>query len=454
MTTADLALTGGTVVYGGGRHQCTLGVTDRSISHLTRPNTAIDAERTVDVAGKLVLPGCVDGQVHVRPGDEREGVASGTAAAAAGGVTTVVDMPNFPPTVTNENRFEESALLYEGNAHVDYGIFGHLTTENVGNGGVTALAEAGAPEFKTFLSTDGGPGPYVILDRGELYSAFEAVAETGRPFWVHAEDDDLHREFIDRVESAGLSDWDAFLESAPPILETTAVADLIELARETGVTTVVAHTTTATALDSIADAQADGVPIYAETTPYYLGIDQDRLRNIGTEGLGNPPVRSPENRHDLWDRLTDGRVDTLATDHAPRTVEEKAREPLDVGPGMPQLETALPFLLTAANDGRTTVERIVELYAETPAKLLGLYPRKGTLLVCTDADIAVVDMDAEWIVDPAKFESAAKYSPFDGWTFTARVARTFVRGEEVATDMTATDATPGRLLTGTPEDDG
>jgi len=448
MTTVDLALTGGTVLLEDRRQQCSLGVTDGSISHIT--SASLDAERTVDVDGKLLLPGCVDGHVHIRPGDDREGVDTGTAAAAAGGVTTVVDMPNFPPTVKNRDRFEETADLYEGNAHVDYGIFGHVSTDNVDTGDIAALGDAGAPAFKTFLSLDGGPGPYVVLDKGDLYTAYEEVAETDRPFWIHAEDDDYHREFIDRVKSEGLSGWDAFFESAPPILETTAVADLIDLARETGVTTVVAHTTTADALEEIDRAQAEGVPIYAETTPYYLGVDEERLREIGTEGLGTPPVRSPANRERLWKCLNDGRVDTIATDHAPNMLDEKSGSPTEVSPGMPQLETALPFLLTAANDGRTTVERIVALYAERPAKLLGLYPTKGTLAVGADADIVVADMDAEWTVDPSEFESSAKYSAFDGWTFSASVAKTFVRGVEIATDRAATDATPGQPITAAP----
>jgi dihydroorotase (multifunctional complex type) len=355
-------------------------------------------------------------------------------------------MPNFPPTVTDRERWNENAALYDGTAHVDYSMFGHVAAaHNVGTGDVADLAAAGAPGFKTFLSAGGGPDPYVIRDKGDLLTAFEEVAETGRPFWVHAEDDEYHVEYLERVAERGLTGMDAFLESAPPILETTAVRDLIDLAAETGTTTVVAHTTTAEALDLVAEARADGVPIYAETTPYYLGIDEERLREIGTTALGTPPVRSPENRAALWERFDGGRVDTMATDHAPRFDEEKARDPIDVGPGMPQLETALPFLLSAVEDGKTTVDRIVETYAERPARLLG-FERKGHLGVGADADFVVVDTDAEWTVDPEQFESRATYSPFDGWTFTARPVRTFVRGQEVAIDMAATDARPGRLL--------
>jgi allantoinase len=446
MSDADLAVTGGRVFVHGKCRDVTLGVTDGRVSHLTNSDATLSADRMLDVDGDLVLPGCVDAHVHVRPGDDREGVDSATAAAAAGGVTTVVDMPNFPPTVTDRERWDETAALYDGDARVDYSMFGHIAEgQNVGTGDVADLADAGAPAYKTFLSAGGGPDPYVVRDKGDLLTAFEEVAETGRPFWIHAEDDEYHVEFIERVEEQGVEGMDAFLESAPPILETTAVRDLVDLADYTGVTTVIAHTTTADALDIVADAQADGVPIYAETTPYYLGIDAERLKDIGTTGLGTPPVRSPENRERIWDCFNDGRVDTMATDHAPRFDEEKDRDPIDVGPGMPQLETALPLLLTGVNDGRTTVERVVETYARRPAELLGL-PRKGSLEIGSDADFVAVDMDAEWTVDPDDFESRAKYSPFDGWTFTARPTHTFVRGREVAVDMAATDATPGERV--------
>lgn len=454
MARVDLAVTGGSVHVGGETRRLTLGVTDGTITHHAAPDADLPADRTVDADGRLVLPGCVDAHVHVRPGDEREGVDTGTAAAAAGGVTTVVDMPNFPPTVTSRDRFEETVAAYDGRARVDYGVFGHVNADVVGSGAIGALADAGAPAFKTFTSLDGGPGPYVVLDRGDLYTAFEEVAATGRPIWVHAEDDDYRREFDRRVERRGLDGFDAFFEASPPILETTAVATLVDLADATGATTVVAHTTTATALDRVAAAQADGVPIFAETTPYYLGVDEELLREAGTEALGTPPVRSPSNRAALWERLREGRVDTLATDHAPRLPEEKTGPPREVGPGMPQLETALPFLLTAAAEGRTTVDRIVTSYAERPARLLGVFPRKGTLAVGADADLVVVDTDAAWTVDPSAFESRATYSPFDGRTFTARVERTFVRGVEVASDGAATDATPGALLDPSPTADG
>ncbi|MEA5387917.1 amidohydrolase family protein [Haloarculaceae archaeon H-GB2-1] len=334
MTDADLVVTGGQVYVHGQLRDVTLGVTDGRVSHLAAADGGLSGDRELDVDGSVVLPGCVDAHVHVRPGDDREGVDSATAAAAAGGVTTVVDMPNFPPTVTDREVWDEMAALYDGTARVDYSMFGHIAEgQNVGTGDITELAAAGAPAFKTFTSAGGGPDPYVVLDKGDLLTAFEEVAETGRPFWVHAEDDEYHVEFIERVEEEGLTGMDAFLESAPPILEATAVRDLVDLADYTGVTTVIAHTTTAEALDIVADAQADGVPIYAETTPYYLGIDAERLRDIGTTGLGTPPVRSPANRERIWERFDDGRVDTMATDHAPASTRRRTATPSTSGRG-------------------------------------------------------------------------------------------------------------------------
>ncbi|MDZ7849392.1 MAG: dihydroorotase [Halodesulfurarchaeum sp.] len=446
MNTVDVSVVGGLVYVDGELRECTLGVTDGTISHMVDPGRDLDANREIDATGMFVLPGCVDAHVHIRPGDEREGVDSGTSAAAAGGVTTVIDMPNFPPTATEPDRWAELASKYNGKAHVDYGIFGHVSTDNIGTTDIASLAEAGALAFKAFMSVGGGPGPYSIPDSGDLLTAFEAVAGTGRPLWVHSEDDELHVEYIDRSEKKGLTGFDAFFKSAPPILERAAVSEVIELARETDVTTVIAHTTTATALDLIHDANANGVPIYAEVSPYHLGIDQEQVRDIGTKALGTPPVRDTENRMALWDRLNAGKVDTLGTDHAPRTLEEKNRPPIEAGPGMPQLETALPFMLSAANEDRTKVETVVTTYSEMPAKLLGLYPKKGSLHLGTDADFVLVDPDDPWTVDPKQFESRARYSPFEGREFSAKIAQTFLRGQEVARDMQALDVTPGQLV--------
>lgn len=431
----DLRVTGGQVYLAGERQELTLGVTDGRVTHLTTAD--LDAEETLDLDGELVLPGFVDGHVHLRePGYvEKEGIDAGTAAAVAGGVTTIVEMPNTTPPVLTADRWDEKLALFEEKSRVDFALFGAITEENIETGDIEALAERGATAFKTFMATSFGP--LLMDDKGELLTAFEEVAETGRPIYIHAEDEEYLETFGERAVESDAEGMAEFFASRPPIAETTAVSDVIDIVRATGAETVIAHVTTSEALSRIADARAEGLPIRAEVTPYHLRVDEDVLEDVGTRGIGTPPVRSPANRDQLWNHFNTGSVDLLGSDHAPHTLAEKDRPPLEVAPGMPQLETALPVLLDAVAAGETSLAQVVERYSARPAMVHGLYPRKGTLRVGADADFVVVDTDAEWTVDADAFESNGKYSPFDGWTLSAKPVYTYQRGRKVAEGMRA-----------------
>jgi allantoinase len=444
----DLSVSGGRVLLDGQFRPTTLGVTDGTITHLAAPEASLDAAERVDLDGEAVLPGLVDGHVHFRePGYvEKEGIEAGTAAAAAGGVTTVVEMPNTVPPVLTVEEFASKADLFASKSRVDFALFGAITDENVGTGDIAALADAGATAFKTFMATSFGP--LLMDDKGDLYRAFEEVAAADRPLYVHCEDEEYLDLFGGRARERYGDDMAAFFESRPPIAETTAVSDVLDVVRETGTETVVVHTTTAEAIDRIAAAKADGLPVHAEVTPYHLAFDRAALEEIGTYGIGTPPARDAANRETLWDRLTGGDVDLLGSDHAPHQLAEKERPPLEVAPGMPQLETALPSLLDAAARGRLSLPQIAALYAERPARLHGLYPRKGTLQVGADADFVIVDPDAEWTVDAEAFASNGRYSPFDGRTLTGRAVATYQRGRRVATtDGVTADPGSGQFLT-------
>lgn len=441
MPAIDLRVEGGRVVLDGAVRAVTLGVTDGRVSHVVDPTADLPAESVCSLDGELVLPGLVDGHVHFRePGYvEKEGIASGTAAAVAGGVTTVVEMPNTTPPVLTVDEYERKAALFDERSRVDYALFGAITDENLGTGDVAALADAGVTAFKTFMATSFGP--LLVDDKGDLYRALEEVADTGLPIYLHAED----QEYLDlfgpraRERSEGMA---AFFDSRPPITETTAVADVVDVVRETGAETVVAHTTTAASLDRIAAARAEGLPIHAEVTPYHLAFDRATVEELGTHAIGTPPVRDAATREALWDRVAAGDVHLFGSDHAPHRLEEKERAPLDVAPGMPQLETALPSLFDAVARGRLSVPRLVDRYATRPAEIHGLYPRKGTLQVGANADFVVVDPDAAWTVDAASFESRGAYSPFDGRTLRGRPIATYQRGVRVAADGRAL-ADPG-----------
>ncbi len=440
VSSVDLHITGGRVHIDGTFQDLSIGIRDGLITHLLSDETSIPADQTLALDGEYVIPGLVDGHVHFRePGyEKKEGIESGSAAAAAGGITTVVEMPNTTPPVLTVERLEEKQQLFREKSCVDYALFGALTEENVDTGDIQALADAGVTAFKTFMSTSFGP--LLMDDKGLLLRAFEEVATTSRPLYIHAEDQEYLDEFGRRVnDDDGL---DAFFASRPPIAETTAIADVIELVRETGAETVIPHVTTARGLDMIARARQEGLPMFAELTPYHLGVDSDRLEDVGTPGIGTPPVRDPENRRRLIDRFASGRAQLLGSDHAPHTLAEKQSPPLEVAPGMPQLETALPVLADMVGDGRIPLSMIVECYSRAPARLHGLYPEKGSLQVGTDADLVVLDPNAQTTVDPSTFESKAPYSPFDGRTFTGAPTKVFQRGELIADNQTCL-ATPG-----------
>ena len=447
MSEVDLSVTGGRVLLDGELRAATLGVTDGTVSHIVEPNVALGATETLALDSEVVLPGLVDGHVHFRePGyTEKEGIETGTAAAAAGGVTTVIEMPNTVPPVLTVDRFESKAERFDSKSHVDFALFGAITEENVGTGDIEALAEAGVTAFKTFMATSFGP--LLMDEKGELYRAFEEVAAADRPIYIHAEDEEYLEFFEGRALEEHGEEMAAFFEARPPIAETTAVSDVLDIVGETGAETVIVHTTTAEAVDRTQADQAAGRPVWTEVTPYHLAFSRSDIEAIGPQGIGTPPARDERNREALWDRVEAGDVDLFGSDHAPHRLEEKERPPTEVAPGMPQLETALPSLLDAASRGRLSLPRIGELYAERPARIHGLYPKKGTLQVGSDADFVVIDPDAEWTVDPDAFESAGEYSPFEGRTLTGRPVATYQRGTEIATDMQATgEAGRGRLL--------
>lgn len=436
----DLVVNGGEVYLDGAIRNVSLGVTNGRISHIVDPEVHLSADEVLELDGKAVLPGLVDGHVHLRePGyAEKEGIRSGTAAAAAGGITTIIEMPNTVPPVENEARLKTKRELFERKSHVDFALFGAVTPENIGTGDIETLVAGGVTAFKTFMATSFGP--LLVDDKGTLFEAFEEIGAHNRPIYVHAEDQEYLELFTERANrERGLG---AFFESRPQIAETTAINDIIDIVRETRTETVVPHVTTSDGIDRIDQARSKGYPIHAEVTPYHLAMNQEHLYDVGTVGIGTPPVRDESNRRELCSAVASGKIQLLGSDHAPHTAEEKQGPPLDVPPGMPQLETALPVTTHLAAEGSFSLSRIVECFAESPAKLHGLYPRKGSLQIGADADFVVVDTDRNMTVDSAQFESNGKYSPFDGWQLAGFPEAVYQRGICIAKEMAAV-ASPG-----------
>jgi dihydroorotase len=361
--------------------------------------TDLDAETVVDAAGKHLLPGMVDVHVHFRePGaSHKETWATGSQSAAAGGVTTVADQPNTdPPTVTGAAVDEKAGLAAD--SLVDYGL----------NGGVTADWDPDTlfdrPLFalgEVFLADSTGD---MGIDADLFRDAAARAADEDVAVTVHAEDADLFDE-----AARDRDDADAWSAYRTPEAEVAAVERALDVAAETGAQVHVAHTSTPGGVDAAAAAGAT-----CEVTPHHLFCSRDDLPELGTFGRMNPPLRNEERRRAVFERLADGTVDVVATDHAPHTRAEKDASIWDAPSGVPGVETALPLLLAAVRDGALSLTRVRDVTAANPAAIFEL-PRKGRVEAGRDADLVLVDLDSAREIRGADLHSKCGWTPFEGF---------------------------------------
>ncbi|MFC5747724.1 allantoinase AllB [Actinomadura rugatobispora] len=427
--TPDLVVTGGTVVAHDGRRRQDVAVRDGRIVAVGEGLAWDGAAATVDASGLLVLPGLVDVHVHLRePGmTEKEDFASGTAAAAAGGVTTVVDMPNTYPPVSTAERFQEKLDLVAPKAHVDFGLYGMLGQDNAEE--MTAMAGLGAMGFKLFMGQTTGDNR--CPDDAAIFRGLEAAAEAGLVVGVHAENDHLLRMFIDRLRAEGRTDPRAHLESRPAFVEVEALTRIITLATEAGTKLHIHHLSTAAGLSRVRDLRAQGHRVSVEALVAHLTFDDSAYDVHGNLVKLNPPIRPAADVAALWDGIGRGDVDVIATDHAPHTAAEQA-EP-DVWKaygGFIGLETMLPLLLTETAEGRMTVEDIVRLCSYAPARRWSM-AGKGAVAPGFDADLVLVDPSAGTVVNGASMHSKHNITPYEGRELKGSVVATYLRGVPV-----------------------
>jgi dihydroorotase len=373
-------------------------VTGERIAAVESSLQPTDGEEVVDADGRLLLPGAIDAHVHFRePGaSHKETWATGSASAVAGGVTTVVDMPNTDPTTTTGAAFDAKAELAAA-AVADYGINGGVTPswdpDSLFERPVCALGEV----FLADSTGDMGIGADLFGDAVERAAA-EACVVT-----VHAEDASLFDEGARERDDPDA--WSAF---RTPEAEVAAVERAVDVAAGAGAELHIAHTSTPGGVDA---AVAGGAT--CEVTPHHVFLSREDYDELGTYGRMNPPLRSEDRRADLFERLADGTVDIVATDHAPHTREEKEGPVWDVASGVPGVETMLPLLLTAVGDGRLTTDRVRDLTARRPAEIFDL-PRKGTVEEGKDADLVLVDPDSTREIRGEDLHSKCGWTPFEG----------------------------------------
>lgn len=441
---ADLVIRGGTIVTAEGERRGGLAIQNGRIVAVDRDDAMPEARETLDATGLHVLPGLIDTHVHLRdPGKiEREDWFTGTQAAAAAGVTTILEMPIAIPPVHTAAILRDRAAHVQPRSIVDFALYAGASGENLDE--IEAMAADGAIAFKTFRTNPvkGREREFTGIccpDAGQMLEVMERTARTGLLHVVHAEEQQILNVTEERARRTGRHDGRVHALARPEIAETASVAQCVALAHATGTRLQIAHMSSAAALGIIARAKDAGIKVTAETCPHYLMFTEDALAQWGPYAKCNPPLRSQETQDRLWDAVRSGVIDVVGTDHSPFLVEEKAPFADNIWgapPGIPGLEEFLPLLLTAVHRERLSLADLARLTCEKPARLFGLWPRKGTLAVGADADVVLVDMRAERVHDHRMLYTKSRDTAlmYDGMRMRGLPVATFVRGRAVMRD--------------------
>lgn len=455
----DLVVRNGWVVDAHDTYRADIGVKDGRIAAVGDLR-GMAAAREYDAAGKYVFPGFIDEHVHSRdPGlTYKEDFAHSTRAAAVGGVTTVLEMPNSVPPVSDVASFRARAAHLTPQAFVDYALWG-MVLGDFNRESLAALAEEGVIGFKFFWGYALNPKTLALVynfkkdddvifppDEGEIYDAFCAIAQTGKPVAIHAENSAIIARLAARESARGENDYGAFLRSRPSFTEAYTVRAGIDLAAAAGVHLHILHVTAAEAVDEIAAARRRGQAVTAETCPHYLTLTDEDFHRMGVMMKVYPPVRERRHQDRLWEGVAAGDIQAVGSDHAPHAEEEKKGTIWEAPAGASAVQDLGTVMIAQAAAGRLTLNQVAALLAENPARIWGLYPRKGVLRPGADADMVVVDMEKKTIVRRENQMSKNKVSMYDGMEFPASPVATFVRGRQVMEDGVLIGEPAGQLV--------
>ncbi|HEY4606042.1 MAG TPA: dihydroorotase family protein [Acidimicrobiia bacterium] len=435
-----ITIMGGTVVTASSQTRADLRIEQGKIAAIGEVEPG---DEIVDAGGLLVMPGMVDTHVHLMdPGaSEREDFVTGTSAAAARGVTTIVEHTHAHPIRTVTELVEKRQHLV-GRANVDYGLAAHVWPDRIGE--IPDLAREGIVFFKIFTcNTHGVPG----LEADRLASALGVLGETGARCLIHNEDETMTHYAELRLRADGRVDPGLLLEWRSRDAELVAVAATAAALVGTRAVATFAHVSHPGVLDIIDEFRRLGADIAAEACPQYFAMDEAEVTEAGALRKFTPParIRDAGDRSAMWRAVEEGRFSHFSTDHAPSTLAQKQTPDFWEAPfGLPGLDTTLPFLIDAALSGRITMSDVVRLYTTAPANRYRL--RKGVIEIGADADLVLVDPEGSWKVRNEDVISKAGWSPFAGKTFRGRVMTVYLRGEEIARDGRCHDLRTGRWI--------
>ena len=430
MALPDLVVSSRRAVLPDGVRDAAIVVNNGRIAAVVPSAKAPEAAGRIDLGDTALLPGVVESHAHLNePGrQDWEGFETGTEAALAGGITTLVDMPlNSIPATTTRKALEVKAKAAAGRCRTDYAFWGGVVPGNAGE--LEPMLDLGACGFKCFLIDSGVP-EFQASDEAVLRRAMPILAKRGAPLLVHAE--------LDRGAKPGgdARRYSSYLASRPRSWENEAIRLMIRLSKETGCRTHIVHLSSSDAIADLAEARAKGVPISAETCPHYLTFAAEEIPDGATQYKCAPPIRERENREKLWDGLRGGAVDMIVSDHSPC---EPALKKLDVGSffeawgGIASLQFSLPAAWTGMQARGIGLEKLGAWMSEAPAALAGL-SNKGRLAPGMDADFVAFEPESAFEPAPSSVRHRHKLTPYSGRTLLGRVSRVWLRGEAVFRD--------------------
>ena len=426
----DLVFRGKNIMTTAGIAAREIGIRNGVIVAIEPLGNGLHGDKVIELADdETLLPGLVDTHVHVNePGrTEWEGFASATRAAAAGGVTTIIDMPlNSIPATVNVDALELKRSVAKDQVFVDVGFWGGAIPGNTSD--LRGLHDDGVFGFKCFL-LHSGVDEFPHLEADEMEHDMAELKKFDSMMIVHAEDSRA----IDRAPSAEGNHYDKFLASRPRGAENIAVAEVIERARFTGARAHILHLSSSDALPMIASAKRDGVALTVETCPHYLTLLAEEIPNGATAFKCCPPIREASNRELLWQGLADGTIDCIVSDHSPSTLDLKDLENGDFAVawgGVSSLQLGLAIIWTEARRRGFTLAQVIHWMSTAPAQLAGL-TRKGRLALGYYADLSVFAADEAFVVEVSKLHHRNPITPYQGRALSGVVRRTFLRGSEV-----------------------
>jgi len=420
--TVDLTIRKCKVLYKKRFLDVGIAIDEGKIVLITKETRLPKSDEKINCKGKIILPGLVDTHVHFRePGSEwKEDWLTGSRAAAKGGITFVMDMPNTEPTTTTIVRLLEKKKLAKKSV-VNFGLYAGITGDNTDQ--IENLSKH-ADAFKLYMAKT--TGVFKLNDNVLIMKAFDEVSKTGKVVCVHAENHKMNERFLKMYKNK--DDPLAYAKSRPRESEVMAINDAIGMAEQTKVKLHVCHVTTKGGLDLI--KKAKNVDVTCETCPHYLFMTQEDLRKKKSLAKMNPPLRTKEDQIALWKGIFNGTIDTITSDHAPHTLEEKYQDIWLAPAGVPGVETTLPLMLNAVNKKRIGLKKVIELMHDNPVKRFGL-GKYGNVEAGNDTNLTVIDLKKKWKITRESLLTKCGWSPYEGWKGKGMPVMTIVNGNVV-----------------------